>query len=536
MPSSRIPLQLVLQPSEYQALDEFASAHRGCESLPALAAFVKERFDVEFTLDPDIVNGFASDSSNLPGSAQALCRPANERECAVALRICRKAGIPITISGGRTNLTGSATPPGGLVLSTAKMLVPEPALNSETKTLMAPIGIPLEELRDIVLKQSGRSLVFPVDPTSRKEAWLGGALACNASGFTPGETGAIRAWVEGVRFMLPNGLLMEARRGEWISDNGSFTLVGDGCETRWPVPAYARPPIKNAGGPWSAPDGKADFLDLVIGSEGIFGLVTACRLRLTPRPLDHLDFFISLPAEAEAVRLLLHVRETLGNDMGVLTAFEYFGVNCRKAMLHEDRFFHGSDQVGVYIQIPLFDQDSDPVIERWLDILSGSGCGIDPDKVLMLDTDALRALFLEARHSLPAHALEIVKQRGAYTIMTDTVVPPGRFSEFLEFTHGRLAAEGLEYVAFGHLGDCHLHFTILPTRDRIQRAIEIYDEIVAKSADLGGVYSGEHGTGKRKRKDFLRCYGQPAVEQVRQCKAAVDPEFLLNRDNVISSV
>ena len=59
-------------------------------------------------------------------------------------------------------------------------------------------------------------------------------------------------------------------------------------------------------------------------------------------------------------------------------------------------------------------------------------------------------------------------------------------------------------------------------------AVAAYDDIVARSADLGGVYSGEHGTGKRKRKDFLRCHGAEAVEQVRRCKMAVDPDWLLN--------
>jgi FAD/FMN-containing dehydrogenase len=47
------------------------------------------------------------------------------------------------------------------------------------------------------------------------------------------------------------------------------------------------------------------------------------------------------------------------------------------------------------------------------------------------------------------------------------------------------------------------------------------------------VYSGEHGTGKRKRKDFLRCYGPEAAEDVRRCKAAVDPDMLFCRGNVI---
>ena len=81
----------------------------------------------------------------------------------------------------------------------------------------------------------------------------------------------------------------------------------------------------------------------------------------------------------------------------------------------------------------------------------------------------------------------------------------------------------------------HARSDILPEKDKLARATEVYDLIIAESARLGGVYSGEHGTGKRKRRDFLRCYGPEAVEQLRRCKAAVDPEFLLNRGNVVTS-
>jgi len=74
---------------------------------------------------------------------------------------------------------------------------------------------------------------------------------------------------------------------------------------------------------------------------------------------------------------------------------------------------------------------------------------------------------------------------------------------------------------------------VLPEKHQLEAGVETYDAIVAKSAELGGVYSGEHGTGRRKRKDFLRCYGSAVVEQIKACKAAVDPEFLLNRGNVL---
>ena len=35
--------------------------------------------------------------------------------------------------------------------------------------------------------------------------------------------------------------------------------------------------------------------------------------------------------------------------------------------------------------------------------------------------------------------------------------------------------------------------------------LNIYDFMVDLSTKLGGVYSAEHGTGKRKRNDFKKC-------------------------------
>ena len=81
-----------------------------------------------------------------------------------------------------------------------------------------------------------------------------------------------------------------------------------------------------------------------------------------------------------------------------------------------------------------------------------------------------------------------------------------------------------------------MHFHLIPTKDQQHKALEAYHQIIEKSADLDGVYSAEHGTGKRKRPDFLKCYGEEAAEQVRSAKAALDPDFLLNRGNVVEPV
>ena len=93
--------------------------------------------------------------------------------------------------------------------------------------------------------------------------------------------------------------------------------------------------------------------------------------------------------------------------------------------------------------------------------------------------------------------------------------------------------KNIEYLLFGHLGDCHLHFHLIPNTHNEKDAIDCYHEIIKLSSDLGGVYSAEHGTGKRKRQDFIDCYGQDAVKQIIVCKEAFDPNFLLNTGNVV---
>lgn len=533
MPSHRIAAEFPLSKPEREALDAFAGEHAGVEGLAALAGFLGERFGLGLTLDPEIVEGYATDSSNLPGRAAALCRPADERGLAVCLRACRGAGLPVTVSAGRSNLTGSATPPGGVLLSTANLCEPLAEVDVAARTVRCAAAAPFEEMRRAVAQKSVGSLWFPVDPTSREEALVGGAAACNASGFTPGEKGAMRPWVCAVRFVLPDGSAIAAERGRYVSQDGVFLVESDEGRLEWPVPRYVRPAIKNASGPWSAPEGGMDLVDLLVGSEGIFGVVTECVLALGDAPGECLDLFFSLPGEEDALRFLLRSLDRFDGDLGALRAFEYFGVHCRKYMDHEGRFFRGHDQVAVYVREPLEGREVEDVAQAWLETLAEAECDPDEESILLIDTPQLQTLFMEARHSMPAKALEVVQERGAYTIMTDAVVPPAHFGEFLTFCHRRLEADGLDYLSFGHLGDCHLHFTILPEAEAVDRAVAAYDAIIAESARLGGVYSGEHGTGKRKRRDFEQCYGPQAIEDVRRCKAAVDPHFLLNPGNVV---
>ena len=489
--------------------------------------------NIKSSCDKDVIQPYFKDWSNMEGFANLLVRPKNNIECAIIFKICYKCNILLTISAGKTNLTGSATPNGGIVLSTSLLIHPDIEIDLKNKQALCPVGIPLEVFRNRVLDFSSNSLYYPADPTSRNDAYVGGTLSTNASGFVPGERGATRYWVKAIEFILPNGDMIQAERGQYISNNGFFTLDYDNEVLELPIPTYDRPKIKNASGIFSEKNGIVDFLDLVIGSEGILGLITSCKLGLARNPKNTLELFISLKSESEAIDLHDYLTNYFDNDLSQITAMEYFGYNSQNYMKHKEFLFSNDSDVGIYFQIPVFENTIDSKVEEWVEIFQSFNSNIDIDKIIVLNDPNNWKKFFEARHSIPDNALSKTKKIGGISIITDTIVPTNNFRIYLKEVHAIIRKSKIEYLLFGHLGDCHLHFHLIPNKEQEKKCLEIYDYLIDLSAKLGGVYSAEHGTGKRKRNDFRKCYGDKAVSMVQRLKGSIDPNYYLNRGNLI---
>ena len=247
-------------------------------------------------------------------------------------------------------------------------------------------------------------LYYPVDPTSRKDALIGGTISCNASGFIPGDKGATRYWVNKIKIILPNGYSKHITRGEFISENSQFYLECDNKTILVNVPNYNRPKIKNASGPFTSDCDEIDFIDLMIGSEGIFSLITEVEFAITKTAKQYLDLFITLRAEKNAIQLRGYLEEQ--GILDELTALEYFGYNCQNYMDHKEKLFKNNSSVGIYIQYPIFKESMDSVIEKWIDLLDNSSCQISDNDIILLNSPENWRTFFEARHSMPAKALE----------------------------------------------------------------------------------------------------------------------------------
>ena len=520
----------LLSEDQNKLIDDFASCWNN--NFSNLQDFLSNKFNIYSSVDVDIIHPYTQDWSNISGFADILVKPIDAIECSIVFKIAYSCQIPITVSAGQTNLTGSATPKEGIVLSTSLLTSPDVKIDINNKEVTSPAGITLENLRKEILKQSNMQLFYPVDPTSRYDAYVGGTISCNASGFIPGEQGATRYWVNGFDLILPNGNLIKVKRGQYNSKNSKFVICDEKNNIVIPVPNYKRPNIKNASGPFSCDKGEIDFVDFIIGSEGIYGMLTSCNLKLINRPKEYLDLFISLENELSAVRFHDFLYDHFKGDMSQLSALEYFGYNCQSYMKHKDFLFNNKSDVGIYIQIPIYNDTLDKKIIEWTDLFKQFNNSINLEDIIVLNDPLNWKKFFEARHSIPDNALRRTRQLGGVSIITDTIVPPNNFMQYLKSAHKVLQKSKIEYLLFGHLGDCHLHFHLIPNGKQDKKCMEVYDYLVDTSSKLGGVYSAEHGTGKRKRNDFNKCYGNSAVKMVKKSKLAIDPDLILNRGNI----
>ncbi|MEM6931675.1 MAG: FAD-binding oxidoreductase, partial [Myxococcota bacterium] len=201
--------------------------------------------------DPDVLTGYLTDASNVPGHATGLFRPRSTEQVAAIVAHCQAEGIPLTVTAGRTSTTAAAVPQGGWLLSMEHLTAIGPLGETHAE---AQAGVNLGEFQSAI-EQTGR--FYPPDPTSRHDCTLGASIACNASGARSFRYGATRDWIEALTVVLPSG---EVRR---------FTRE-DPVPADWPAPDWDRPAIKTAAG-YERP---RDAVDLFVGQEGTLGVIT----------------------------------------------------------------------------------------------------------------------------------------------------------------------------------------------------------------------------------------------------------------------
>jgi FAD/FMN-containing dehydrogenase len=437
------------------------------------------------------------------GRAALLLRPATTAEVAAAVRICAETGTAIVPQGGNTGMMGGATPfeHGNEILLSLSRLNRIRALDPLNYTLTAEAGCILANLQKAA---DDADRLFPLSLGAEGTCQIGGNLSTNAGGVQVLRYGMARDLVLGLEVVLPDGQVIEGLRG-LRKDNTGY-----------------------------------DLKQLFLGAEGTLGVITAAVLKLFPRPREVETAFVAVRDPAAAIELLARTRSGTGD---AVTAFELIS---RTAL----------DMVLTHIP-----GTADPLSAKheWyalIDCSSGDSGGGLREAVERTLADAMEAgLVIDATLAASAQQgkamwrlrdsiTEAQKPEGG-SIKHDVSVPVSSVPAFIAEASAAVARAipGIRPVAFGHVGDGHIHFNVsqpagepkqgAPRDAYLARWGEINRIVHDIVARLNGSISAEHGIGRRKV-DELAHYKSPVeIELMRTLKRTLDPKNIMNPGKVV---
>jgi D-lactate dehydrogenase (cytochrome) len=489
----------------------------------------------------DDLQNYLTDASNMQGGhAGKLFIPESAEEIAQILHEANEGKTPVTISGARTGTVGGAIPFGGIVISLEKLKKLEINKNERTATVGA--GVVLADLQKAV---DAEGLFYPPDPTEWS-CQIGGTVATNASGARSFKYGSTRDYIRRLKIVFADGQIVELRRGEVLaSDDGLIDLGTGKNNLRAKVPTYERPDVrKNVSGYFNkAP---LDAIDLFVGSEGTLGVVTEIELELLPKPQGFFSGVVFFTRESDLLAFVDDVKRLSfvseknpvatapGSDTGAdvsATLLEYFDGNALRFISEKFPETPTDAEGAIFFEQETNAANDDALLEAWNTLLEKHGSDIERSWFTTNEQD--REKMRAFRHALPVAVNERVVRNGQRKIGTDMAVPDENFASFLGYYKETLDASGIEYVIFGHIGDCHLHANLLPKNaDEAEKARHIYGRCIAQAIMLGGTVSAEHGIGKLKRKYLAAMMGERYLNEMAELKRAFDPNGILGRGNM----
>ncbi|PUE47114.1 hydroxyacid dehydrogenase [Limnohabitans sp. 2KL-1] len=433
------------------------------------------------------------------GRALAVVRPNNTQEVANVVKACAAANTPIVPQGGNTGLVVGSVPDASgtqVVLSLTRMNAVR-AIDKDNLTITVEAGCVLQNLQAAA---EGAGLLFPLSLGAEGSCTIGGNLGTNAGGTQVVRYGNTRELCLGLEVVTAQGDVWHGLTG-LRKDNTGY-----------------------------------DLRNLMIGSEGTLGIITAATMKLYPQPAAQLTAWAAVPSMEAAVQLLGLAHQRLGPG---LTGFEVMN---QFALGLVDKHFP-------QLRVPLW-QD-----KPWCVLLENSDSEneaharrqfeslLETALELGCVTDAVVAESMAQARGLwhIRESITLAQVEEGLNIKHDIGIPVSRIPAFVLETDALLAREvpGVRMVDFGHLGDGNLHYNVqAPEGADGQAFLRDFEDkvntlVFDQVARFKGSISAEHGVGELKV-DKLPLYKDPtALAMMRAVKQALDPQNILNPGRVL---
>jgi glycolate oxidase len=419
----------------------------------------------------------------LPG---LVVRPQSREVLGKIVKLCNEHGLPLTVRGSGTNLSGGVIPSKGGVVVLTNALNKILEINEADLYAVVEPGVITAKFAAEV---AARGLFYPPDPGSQAVSTLGGNVAENAGGLRGLKYGVTKDYVMGVDFFDVDGEIVKSG-SRTVKCVTGLNLAGLMVGSEGTLGVFEKLILKLTPPPLAAKAMMAIFDDVNKASETVAAIIAA---KIVPATLEFMDNFTirtvedfahaGLPVDAKALLLI----EVDGHPGQVADEAEKVETICKKL---------GATRIQVA-------KDAEERNKVW-----------------------------EARRA----ALSALARVSPTTVLEDATVPRSQIPAMMHALEGIAGKYKLTIGTFGHAGDGNLHPTILTDRrnkeewHRVEAAI---DEIFEVALGLGGTLSGEHGIGLAKSKYMEKETSRATILYSRRLKKALDPKGILNPGKII---
>lgn len=419
-------------------------------------------------------------STNFDSNPLAIVFPTETEQIVNVIKLCNESNHPLIGSGGRTGLSGGASALSNELIVSFDKMNKILDFDEANQTVLCQPGLITQNLQSFAVEND---LFYPVDFSSSGSSQIGGNIATNAGGIKVVKYGLTSKYVAGLNV---------------VAGNGSKFLL----DTKL---------IKDATGP--------DLKNFFIGSEGVFGLTTSCRIQLLKKPEETkviLIGFNDISSLDQMTKVLLKLD---------IEAVEFFTRNALDQVNKEfDHVDIGNLNNNYYLIVELCDQLN--FYSTFEKIYTNKLA----QEIIFSSNNSQKKSIWDYRLLIS----ESISRKDP--IKFDVAVPVKNTSKLINILESFFSNNNLYHlILFGHIGDGNLHINVLKNSESIlsKEILALEKEIFSLILKLDGTISAEHGIGSKKLKTFMQQANNNKIDVLKNLKNYFDKNLILNPGKLI---
>ena len=410
--------------------------------------------------------------------------PQTVDQVANVLKYCKEHGIKVVPRGAGTSLSGGALPlEDGILLGMGKF---NKVLEVDYDNRCARVQPGVTNLA-ITKAVEEDGFYYAPDPSSQIACTIGGNVAENSGGVHSLKYGLTTNNVLGVEMVTIDGEILRI---------GGKHLDAEGY----------------------------DLLGLMIGSEGLLGVVTEVTVRLLPKPETQRALLIGFPSSEAGGNCVAQVIAS-GIIPGGMEMMDRPAITAAEDFIHAG--YPADCEALLIVELDGPEAEVDHLIEEVRQIAENLGAS----SLRISQSEEERAMFWAGRKA----AFPAVGRLSPDYYCMDGTIPRNKLPHVLSEMTKMSKHYGFGVANVFHAGGGNLHPLIMYDANNpgeLEKAEDFGSDILKLCVEVGGVLTGEHGVGVEKRDLMPTMFTEDDLKQQMRVKCAFDPDGLLNPGKV----